>query len=109
MQECTLLRMSQSFFKKGITTIFFFSLCLFVSARPFSVTISSLTCEYRHNPLGIESSSPAFTWILKSNERNIAQSAYEIIVGDDLDQVSTGKGNMWAPGKISSSESTLIV
>jgi alpha-L-rhamnosidase len=81
---------------------------LFATAGTLSVSVSSLTCEYRHNPLGIESASPAFSWMLNSNERNFFQSAYEIVVGDQLKAVTAEKGNMWTTGKILSSETTLI-
>src|SRR4051812_32489067 len=77
-------------------------------AQSSEVSISALTTEYRSNPLGIES-SPAFSWILNSTKRNLFQSAFEIIVGERLNDVIAGKGNMWAPGRIASSETALIV
>ena len=78
--------------------LFILSFVELVMAAP-SLQPMHLTCEYLHNPLGIDTRVPRFSWTLTSIERNQLQSAYEIIVSDNLKQVQEGKGNIWSTGK----------
>ena len=78
-----------------------FSLVELLMAAP-SLQPVHLTCEYLHNPLGIDTKVPRFSWTFTSKERNQLQSGYEIIVSDNLKQVQQGKGNIWSTGKIAS-------
>src|SRR5690348_13074846 len=68
-----------------------------------------LTCEYITNPLAIGTRKPRFAWMIQSQERNQFQSAYELIVSDDLKQIQTGKCNFWTTGKILSNQNIQIV
>ncbi|MES1217630.1 MAG: family 78 glycoside hydrolase catalytic domain, partial [Bacteroidota bacterium] len=67
-----------------------------------------LTCEYITNPLSIETRKPRFNWLFESKERNQVQTAYEIIVSDNATDIQQGKGNLWQPGKIISSQNVQI-
>ncbi|MEP6750156.1 MAG: family 78 glycoside hydrolase catalytic domain [Bacteroidota bacterium] len=69
---------------------------------------ASLTCEYMQNPLGIDVKSPRLAWNFTSNERDQFQSAYEIIVSDNLTDINTITGNVWATGKVVSSANIQI-
>ena len=40
-------------------------------------------CEYRDEPLGINTLTPRFSWQISARDRGFLQSAYELIVGDD--------------------------
>lgn len=42
--------------------------------------VNKLTCEYRANPLGLDTQDPEFGWQLLSNERNVLQTGYRIQV-----------------------------
>ena len=64
----------------------------------------ALSCEYTENPLGIDIKAPRLAWNFTSTERNQVQSAYEIIVSDNLPAINKGMGNIWTTGKIISSE-----
>ena len=77
-----------------------------ISAKEYKV--SSLSCDYRENPIGIDNLNPVFGWMVKSSERNDSQSAYEIIASDNLRDIQACKGNVWRTGKISSSQITNI-
>jgi len=65
---------------------------------------AALSCEYIENPLGIDTRAPRLAWNFTSTERNQVQSAYEIIVSDNLPAINKGMGNIWTTGKIISSE-----
>lgn len=44
------------------------------------LTIYDLRIEYRKEPLGIDTAAPRFSWKLKSDQRNVLQTSYEIVV-----------------------------
>lgn len=56
--------------------------------------------EYRENPLGIDS-KPRFSWKLKSGEKDVVQTHYQIQV------ISEGK-LVWDSGRVESSQSVLV-
>jgi len=87
---------------------------LFLFVLNISISVSAaiqpiqLTCEYVSNPLGIDSKKPRFTWLFTGKERNQLQSAYELIVADNLKDIQADRGNMWQSGKINSSQSVQV-
>src|SRR4028119_45026 len=76
---------------------------LVMSAAP-SLRPDRLTCEYTQNPLGIAVLKPRLSWTLTSDQRNQKQSAYELVVSDNLAGISKLKGNIWKSGKVKSAE-----
>lgn len=68
-----------------------------------------LTTEFINNPLGLDIDKPRLSWTLSSDQRNQIQTAYEVIVSDNLRDISAGKGNIWSTGKVSSSESLHVI
>ncbi len=73
-----------------------------------SLQPAHLTCEYIENPLGINTKIPRFNWTFVSTERNQFQSAYELIVSDNLKDIQQNKGNVSSTGKITSSQNIQI-
>lgn len=45
--------------------------------------IENLTIEYKKNPLGLDTKKPRFSWKIASNEQNVWQESYRIIVQND--------------------------
>jgi alpha-L-rhamnosidase len=58
-------------------------------------TISQLSCEHLHNPLGVDAPQPRLTWQLNSDDRDIKQVSYQLSVGTDSLDVIRMKGNLW--------------
>ncbi|PWK27633.1 alpha-L-rhamnosidase-like protein [Arcicella aurantiaca] len=85
-------------------------LCTLISWSSFSqkLAISNLRCEYLKNPSGIESKSPKLSWQILSNQRNILQTAYQILVADSPNLLQKNQGNYWDSGKIISDGSIQI-
>ena len=73
------------------------------SAGPFH-----LRCEYLENPLGLDKASPQLSWQSDDTERDWVQATYQILVARSLEQLRTGKADVWDSGKINSSESVGI-
>ena len=63
--------------------------------------ISELLVEYQNNPIGLDVKKPRFSWKLESDNKNVMQTAYQIIVNMD------GK-NCWDSGKCVSDQSIHI-
>ena len=72
------------------------------------IKLSSLTCEYLDNPLGIDVIQPRLSWKLVSDEQNKTQSAYRILVASSLDLLEKNEGDLWDTDKIKSNQSTHI-
>jgi alpha-L-rhamnosidase len=92
--------------------VFFPFIIIFYTLSAFKPTVSSLqvdklTCEYIKNPLGIDTKSPRLSWTLISGKRNQQQTAYELIVSDNINDIKNGKGNSWTTGKIVSSQTCI--
>ena len=87
-----------------------FSLLLLFSASVIAQApfVDNLRCELKKEPLGIEVRAPRLSWEIRSEKRNLHQSAYQIRVCGDLANLSSGKGLIWDSGKIVSSSSVQV-
>ncbi len=56
-----------------------------------------LRCEYRINPLGIDNTTPRFSWKMQDveNSRGQKQTAYQIIVASNLKDLNSNTGDLW--------------
>lgn len=64
--------------------------------------VGNLRCEDRVNPLGIDTASPAFSWVLDP-EKISGQTAYQVLVASTPGHLSEGKADLWDSGKVVSS------
>lgn len=66
--------------------------------------VFDLRTEYRINPIGIDASSPRFSWKIRSGSQNLMQSAYRILAfGDPM-----GEQLLWDSGEVESSASQKV-
>lgn len=89
---------------------FILALLLVVTVDSFAqeLFVISLNCENKENPLGIESVSPSLGWQLQSGQRNVLQTAYRILVADNLSLLKKNIGNVWDSKKITSHQSIQV-
>lgn len=73
-----------------------------------SIVPVNLQCEYRFNPLGIDEVQPRLIWQVQSDERNQAQTAYQILVASSKELLQNNHGDFWDSGRISSDETVNI-
>ncbi|HEV8270106.1 MAG TPA: family 78 glycoside hydrolase catalytic domain [Chitinophagaceae bacterium] len=73
-----------------------------------NLSLTNLRCESTIDPLGVDVTNPRLSWELKSNQRNVLQTAYRILVSDDLLSLSKGVGNLWDSKKINSAASIQV-
>jgi hypothetical protein len=70
--------------------------------------VVNLECEYKQNPQGVESFSPRLSWELQSEQHNVLQTAYRILVADDPGRLKNNTGNVWDSKKINSPASLQV-
>lgn len=74
-----------------------------------SLQLKTLTCEYLENPVGVDAFSPVLGWQLTAETRNQSQTAYEIQVSLNEDNLQNEKGFVWRSGKVKSRQNVNIV
>ncbi len=67
-----------------------------------------LRCEYLVDPVGIDAARPRLSWVLESGARGQRQTAYEVRVASSAETLAQGGNDLWAPGKVVSSEQNQI-
>jgi alpha-L-rhamnosidase len=81
--------------------VLFFVVILIACEIHAQVKAQTLLCENLTNPIGIDLPQPRFSWQLTGEQRNISQTAYEIVV-------SIGKATAWKSGKVISDQSVHV-
>lgn len=84
--------------------LFLFLTCFSVSAQ----TVENLRTEYAENPLGIDVTTPRFSWQLNSPARDSRQTAYQVLVSDKEETLAKNQGNIWNSGVVKTGQSTWI-
>ncbi len=88
---------------RSITIIWFLLFSLQLSSQ--TLQVNNLRCEYMEDPLGVDAFHPRLSWLLKSGQRSVLQTAWQILVSDDPDILAKNTGNVWDSKKVSSSAS----
>jgi alpha-L-rhamnosidase len=72
-----------------------------------SMTPAKLLCDYRVNPLGIDSTNPRLGWILMPGDpsaRGLNQTAYQILVATFPELLARDQGDLWDSHKVPSDQ-----
>jgi alpha-L-rhamnosidase len=81
-------------------------LCLSGALFAQDLTVKDLTVEHKQNPVGIDVTSPRFSWKINGTGVNILQTAYSLRVATN-DKFSSPE-IIWQSGKVESGESVLL-
>ncbi len=73
-----------------------------------SLSVDKLRCEYRENPLGIDTIKPRFSWILLSDRRNTIQTAYHIQVAVSNEALTESSKLVWDSGVVKGDSSIWV-
>jgi alpha-L-rhamnosidase len=76
-----------------------------LSANSDRVRVKDLKVDYLDEPLGLENLRPHLSWRLESDERNVRQSAYRVLVASEDATLRAGRGDLWDSGKVHSRKS----
>ena len=90
--------------KRLLSTTFTFLMLLTIlsGARAAGIFPARLRCDYRVDPLGIDSAPPRLDWILQAaspSVRGVRQSAYQIRVASSPALLAKDRGDLWDTGK----------
>jgi alpha-L-rhamnosidase len=72
---------------------------------------TDLRCEYLRNPLGIDATAPRLSWILESTSpdaRGESQSAWQVLVADNLTALRADQGTLWDSGRVASDQTLQV-
>jgi alpha-L-rhamnosidase len=72
-----------------------------LAAAPIAHSVTSLRCEYKVDPIGIDVAQPRLSWQLRSNARGVVQSAYQV-------QVTRDGRTLWDTGRVASDRSVHV-
>jgi alpha-L-rhamnosidase len=67
-----------------------------------------LKCEYRVDPLGIDEMAPRLSWALESEGRGQTQSAYQVLVAANEEDLEAEENLLWDSGRVESNRSVGI-
>jgi alpha-L-rhamnosidase len=70
-----------------------------------------LQVEYRENPVGLDVPRPRLSWELQAADldaRDLAQTAYQIVVATDPERLAPGQADLWDSGEIEGPSTVLI-
>jgi alpha-L-rhamnosidase len=81
------------------------SLCFILFVAAVHAAPVHLRTNALNTPIGIDTPKPTFSWISDATTPNWTQSAYEILVDPDANNLREGKAATWDSGRIASSES----
>ena len=62
--------------------------------------IENLQIQNLKSPIGIDAKNPLLSYFLKSDQYDISQNAYRILVASEEELLQTDQGDMWDSGKI---------
>ncbi len=79
------------------------------NALASSVSLSDTRCEYRLNPLGVDSLQPRLSWVINANARDSRQTAYQVLVAGSAELLKQNQGDLWDSGQVKSDQSIQIV
>lgn len=96
-----------------MTRLALFVAVLLIPAALFAAEIEPvrLRCEYRDNPLGIDSKKPRLSWIVvatNSSSRALRQTAYQVRVATTPEKLVSGESDLWDSGRVESDETIQI-
>lgn len=73
------------------------------------VSVGELRCEYRDNPRGLDVAQPRLSWVMSSELRGQAQTAYQVLVASSADILARNEGDLWDSGKVMTNRTLHVV
>ena len=92
-------------------TLYVLTLILLITGNASAknkITVNATYCENKPEALGIPIDNFRFSWNMISSDRNVNQTAYQILLVDDESNFRKGKSLVWNSGKVTSSQSILV-
>src|SRR5690349_4884340 len=95
--------------KIQVVVTFIFLICCSIAANASDViSIDNLKCEMLTNTIGIDATTPRFSWQINTEARGTKQLAYQIIVSSSVNKLLSDEGDLWNSGQINSDQSIQV-
>lgn len=81
------------------------------AAEPGALRPGDLRCEYRTNPLGVDTPAPRLSWKLTATNptmRGLMQSAYQVLAASSERALARNQGDLWDTGKVDTGTSMQV-
>lgn len=89
---------------RKLTTTLLLS-CLLVMPALAQPGLQKLTCDGMPDPVGLENQRPELGWQITSNERNVKQTAYQVLVATSPGKLTENEADLWNSGKVETNSS----
>lgn len=93
---------------KKIKLICFIFLCALTIQGKNNLSIQEIQCRQRYNKEHASLSVPVFSWKITSDNKDVLQTAYEIKVAKNQQDLESGKNLIWSSDKVLSDQSTFV-
>lgn len=80
-----------------------------ITAAHAHTSVCNLTCEYLHNPVGMDIRDPRLSWMLQSDHRGEKQTSYQVLVASTKQNLTPGKAELWDSGRLGSDQNVHVV
>lgn len=87
--------------------LLFITCCLSLTTQA-AVSVSNLKAEQMVNPIGVDATTPRLSWQISSDQNEVMQTAYQILVASSPEELAKDNGDLWNSGKVISDQSVLI-
>lgn len=94
--------------KKSFCILLSLVLISVVATAKSKISINATYCENKPEAMGIPTENFRFSWNMISIDRNVDQTAYQIVLVDDESNLRKGKPLVWDSGKVTSGQSVLV-
>ena len=83
---------------------------MLMGAKTPKVSVAGLRVENMFYPLGLDTKTPRFSWIINSQSdvKEVRQTAYQIIVSSSEEKMKAGEGDLWDSGWVESDDQLWI-
>ena len=75
---------------------------------PAKVACTHLRCEYVTDPLAVDAERPRLSWVVESDERDVHQGSYRILVAGSAAALQEDRGDLWDSGRVGSSKTNQV-
>src|SRR4051812_9878879 len=91
--------------KLKLSLFSFLFLALHINAQ---MKVMNLKCENMIDPSGIDVLIPRISWQIESDQRNVVQTGYYVLVASSEEKLNKNEGDLWSSGLIKSDHSVLV-
>ena len=93
---------------KNLSLIFCMFCLLAACGKKITIDVTNPRCELLTSPQGIDLPAPRLSWEITSDERNIRQTAYRILVASSPEKLNADDGDLWDSQNVKSNASVNV-